>query len=52
MYTLDENDVLMRDKLEHLERVVEKVRQDNSEMKDKVNELRETLDKILAAVKN
>ena len=44
MDTFDDNDVAMRDQLDHLERIVEKSRQEISEMKDKLN-------KILAAVK-
>ena len=39
MNTFDDNDIAMRDQLEHLERVVEKSRQEINELKDKLNRI-------------
>ena len=49
MDTFEDNDVAMRDKLDHLERVVEKIHQENNDLKEKLNEM-ET--KILNAIKS
>ena len=48
MDTFEDNDVAMRDKLDHLERVVEKIHQENNDLKEKLIDM-ET--KILNAIK-